>query len=144
MILSGRRTNDGMGAYVAKHVIKMMAEKNIPLADARVLILGLTFKENCPDIRNTRVPDIVETLNSFGITCEVCDPRANAEEVKAEYGFSLVGEPRAGAYGAIILAVAHDEFKKLSPADIHAWGANPHVLFDVKRLLPLSEVDARL
>ncbi|HRV31107.1 MAG TPA: nucleotide sugar dehydrogenase [Kiritimatiellia bacterium] len=144
MILSGRRTNDGMGAYVAKHVIKMMAEKKIPLADARVLILGLTFKENCPDIRNTRVPDIVETLNSFGVECEVCDPRANAEEVKAEYGFSLVGEPRAGAYGAIILAVAHDEFKKLSPADIHAWGANPHVLFDVKRLLPLSEVDARL
>lgn len=144
MILSGRRTNDGMGAYVAKRVIKLMAEKKIPLVDARVLILGLTFKENCPDIRNTQVPDMVETLVSFGITCDVCDPRANADEVQAEYGFSLVREPCAATYGAIILAVRHDEFKRLSPAAIHAWGAQPHVIFDVKGLLPVTEVDARL
>ncbi|WP_369602113.1 Vi polysaccharide biosynthesis UDP-N-acetylglucosamine C-6 dehydrogenase TviB [Hahella sp. SMD15-11] len=144
MILSGRRINDGMGEYVAERVIKLMTRKKIGISEARVLILGLTFKENCPDIRNTRVIDVISTLESYGTRVDVHDPWASPAEAEEEYGIKPVPSPEKEAYDAIVIAVGHRQFRALGAEGIHAFGKPDHVLFDVKHILPREDVDGRL
>lgn len=144
MILAGRRLNDGMGSYVADQVSKLMTRKRIHVVDANVLIMGLTFKENCPDIRNTRVVDLVEEFEGFNCNVDVYDPWIDKDEVIHEYGFKPIDQPVEGKYDAILLAVAHDEFKELSLEKIKAFGKDNHVLYDIKYLLKANEVDGRL
>mgnify|MGYP003674147214 CR=1 FL=1 len=140
VILSGRRINDNMGVFIANKVVKLMVQKGDKIKDSRALILGITFKENCPDIRNTKVVDIVRELSNFSMNVDVYDPYALKDEVKHEYGINLVEKP-TGSYNAIILAVAHAEFKTL---DIDALKNTYSVVFDIKGMLPKDKVDARL
>ncbi|WP_237673943.1 Vi polysaccharide biosynthesis UDP-N-acetylglucosamine C-6 dehydrogenase TviB [Vreelandella profundi] len=144
MILAGRRLNDGMGAYVAGQLVKQMIKRRIQVEGARVLVLGLTFKENCPDLRNTRIVDILAELADYGVTVDVFDPQVNKAEAEAEYGIRPVEAPEAGAYDSIILAVAHREFRELGVEGIRAWGKPDHVLYDLKYVLPKNAVDLRL
>ncbi|MFB9868657.1 Vi polysaccharide biosynthesis UDP-N-acetylglucosamine C-6 dehydrogenase TviB [Vreelandella sulfidaeris] len=144
VILSGRRINDGMGAYVASQLIKQMIKKRIHVEKARVLVMGLTFKENCPDLRNTRVVDILAELAEYDIQTDVYDPHVDKQEAEQAYGISPIEAPDAGAYDAMILAVAHDEFKELSAADMREWGKPLHVLYDLKYVLPNGQADLRL
>lgn len=144
VILSGRRINDGMGAYVVSQLIKLMLKKRIHVQDANVLIMGLTFKENCPDIRNTRVVDIVAELQTYGIHVDVYDPWVDTEETVAEYGIHPVAQPKAGKYDAMILAVAHEEFKEMPIAEIRALGKPQSIIYDLKYLFPADQTDARL
>ena len=144
IILSGRRLNDGMGAYVVGQLVKAMLKKRIHVQGARILIMGLTFKENCPDLRNTRVVDIVKELNDYGIQVDVFDPWVNPEEALREYGISPVASPEQGAYDALVLAVSHDEFKQMGAAAIRALGKPEHILYDLKYLLAADEADLRL
>ena len=144
MILAGRRINDGMGAFVANSVIKLMAHRRQPIADANVLILGLTFKENCPDLRNTRVVDIIEELKSFGAKVHVADPWADAEEAQHEHGITLVEANGDVLYDAVILAVAHDQFREMGISAIRKLLKPDAVLYDVKQMLPADSVDGRL
>jgi UDP-N-acetyl-D-galactosamine dehydrogenase len=145
MILSGRRINDGMGAHVANSVVKLMLKHDLPVHSARALILGLTFKENCPDIRNTRVVDIVAELDSFGMQVDVLDPWASHAEAAHEYpAVNLVDEPEAGAYNAIIVAVGHRQFAELGIDGIRAFGRPGAVVYDVKYLFPADQTDGRL
>jgi UDP-N-acetyl-D-galactosamine dehydrogenase len=140
IILAGRRMNDGMGAWIAAQVVKLMIRKEVIVKNARVLVLGITFKENCPDIRNTKVVDVVKELEQFGCQVDIFDPWANAAEVKHEYGRDIVSKYNLDDYGAIVLAVAHNEFKKLDFSKL-----NDHtVLYDIKSILPLEVVDGRL
>lgn len=143
VILAGRRTNDGMGAYVAHEVIRLMLRKGINPVDARILVLGLAFKENCPDLRNTRVVDIVECLRGYNARVDVHDPLVDAAEARREYGLDLIA-PAAGDYDAIVLAVAHDAYRALGPAGVRAYGKPGAVVYDVKSLLPRDAVDGRL
>ncbi len=140
VILSGRRINDDMGLFVANKLIKMMANNGMPIKGTRVLVLGITFKENCPDIRNTRVVDIIAELSSFGVEVHVYDPHADSEEVKKEFGLDLTTKMEAG-YQAVILAVAHEEFKDI---DWKAFTDSETIIFDLKGLLSPSMVSARL
>ena len=140
IILAGRRLNDGMGAYVANQVVKCLIRKDHRILGSRALMLGITFKENCPDIRNTRAIDIYEELKGFDLKVDVYDPWANAEEVKEEYGIDLVPEP-TGQYDAVILAVAHNEFLSV---DLESFRSENSVLYDVKSILPKNLVDGRL
>jgi UDP-N-acetyl-D-galactosamine dehydrogenase len=140
IILSGRRLNDGMGNYVAQEVVKCMIKKEHKVLNARVLMLGITFKENCPDIRNTRAIDIYHELQSYDIDTQIYDPWANTGEVKQEYGIDLVEEPSSD-YDAVILAVAHEKFLKM---DVRRLTRNGGVVYDVKSILPREEVDGRL
>ena len=144
MILSGRRINDFMGPHVADTVIKHMTRNRIQVVDSRVLIMGLTFKENCPDIRNTRVVDVVREFEGFHANVDVWDPWADAEEVREEYGLHLIQAPQKGEYDAIILTVAHDDFLSEGADNLRALGKPNHILFDVKYALPKEAVDARL
>mgnify|MGYP002724314416 FL=1 len=144
MILAGRRLNDGMGAYVASQLIKQMIKRRIQVEGARVLVMGLAFKENCPDLRNTRVVDILAELAEFNIAVDVFDPQVNKDEAEQEYGIRPIDEPRAGTYDGIILAVAHREFREQGGEGIRAWGKPEHVLYDLKYLLPSGESDLRL
>lgn len=144
MILAGRRINDGMGAYVASQLIKQMIKRRIHVEGARVLVMGLTFKENCPDLRNTRVVDILAELADYNVAVDVFDPQVNKAEAEAEYGIRPVQAPEAGAYDAVILAVAHREFQALGAEGIRAWGKPEHVLYDLKYVLPKESVDLRL
>lgn len=144
VILAGRRTNDGMGAYVADQVIKLMVRKGINPVNARVLILGLAFKENCPDLRNTRVVDIVRTLQQCNARVEVHDPWVDAAEARHEYGITPIAEPEQGAYDAIILAVGHDQFKQMGGQGVRRLGKPQTVVYDVKYVLPRDAVDGRL
>ncbi|MGC8697110.1 MAG: Vi polysaccharide biosynthesis UDP-N-acetylglucosamine C-6 dehydrogenase TviB, partial [Halothiobacillus sp.] len=128
MILAGRRINDGMGAYVAGQLVKALLKKGIALQGARVLVLGLTFKENCPDLRNTRVVDVIAELVDYGLNVDVHDPWADAECARHEYGLTLISTPAPKHYDGIVLAVAHRQFKALGAAAIHAFGKTPHVL----------------
>jgi UDP-N-acetyl-D-galactosamine dehydrogenase len=144
MILAGRRTNDGMGAHVAQRVIKLMTQKHIPVMDANVLILGLTFKENCPDLRNTRVVDIIQEFRDYNARVDVYDPWVDPREAVHEYGVEPIAEPKSGHYDAIILAVAHQQFREMGIERIRALGKPDSVLFDVKYLLPADAVDGRL
>jgi UDP-N-acetyl-D-glucosamine/UDP-N-acetyl-D-galactosamine dehydrogenase len=144
MILAGRRLNDGMGSYVADQVSKLMTKKRIHVVDANVLIMGLTFKENCPDIRNTRVVDLVEEFEGFNCNVDVYDPWVDKDEAALVYDIKPIDQPVEGKYDAILLAVAHDEFKELSLDQIKAFGKDKHVLYDIKYLLKANEVDGRI
>jgi len=144
IILAGRRLNDRMGAYVVNRVIKLLMQRHQLDRETRALILGLTFKENCPDLRNTRVMDMVAELRDYGIAVDVHDPWASATEAEHEYGITLQAAPEAGVYDAIILAVAHREFVALGSAGIRRFGKPGAILFDVKHLLPAREADGRL
>ena len=144
MILAGRQLNDNMGSYVAGQVSKLMTHKRIDVLGANILIMGLTFKENCPDLRNTRVIDLVEEFESFNCNVDVFDPWANQEEARREYGIKPIDRPINGKYDAILLAVSHDEFRELTSEQIRAYGKDNHVLYDIKYLLKVDEVDGRL
>jgi UDP-N-acetyl-D-glucosamine/UDP-N-acetyl-D-galactosamine dehydrogenase len=144
IILAGRRLNDSMGPYVASQVIKAMVKKRIQVVGGRVLVLGLAFKENCPDLRNTRIVDFVRELKDFGVNVDVCDPWVAPDDAQREYGIELVKAPEQNVYDAIIVAVAHDEFRKLGSKGIHALGRPSHVLYDLKYVLPYEESDLRL
>ncbi|MER3546127.1 MAG: Vi polysaccharide biosynthesis UDP-N-acetylglucosamine C-6 dehydrogenase TviB [Rhodanobacteraceae bacterium] len=144
VILSGRRINDGMGQHVAQRVIKLMTQRRVHTAGARVLVLGLAFKENCPDLRNTRVVDVIEEFRSYDAHVDVHDPWVDANEAKHEYGLDLVSELKPGSYDAIILAVGHKQFVELGADKLRALGKPGCVLFDVKNILPQNAVDGRL
>jgi len=144
MILAGRRLNDNMGSYVADQVSKLMTKKCIDVIDANVLIMGLTFKENCPDIRNTRVIDLVKEFKGFNCNVDVYDPWVNKDEALHEYNVKLIDNPIDAKYDAIVLAVAHNEFKALSLEQIRAYGKGNHVLYDIKYILKANDVDGRL
>lgn len=144
IILAGRRLNDSMGAYVAGQLIKKMLKRNLPVRGARVLVMGLAFKENCPDLRNTRVTDVIAELCEFGVEVDVFDPWVSVEEAKAEYGIDLVNAPAVGTYGGILLAVAHDQFVALGVDGIRQFGAPDHVLYDLKYVLEPHQADLRL
>jgi UDP-N-acetyl-D-glucosamine/UDP-N-acetyl-D-galactosamine dehydrogenase len=144
MILAGRRLNDSMGFYIADQVSKLMTKKRIHVVDANVLIMGFTFKENCPDLRNTRVVDLVEEFKGFNCNVDVYDPWVDKNEAVHEYDIKPIDQPVEGKYDAILLAVAHDEFKELSLEQIKAFGKGKHVLYDIKYLLKADKVDGRL
>ncbi len=144
IMLAGRRLNDQMGIYVAQQCVKAMTRKNIAINNARVLIMGLTFKENCPDIRNTRVVDIVKELQEFQCQVDVFDPLVKKEQAQQSYGIHLLEMPERDTYDAIILAVAHREFTVLGVDRIHSFGKQRHILYDLKYLLPEYEADLRL
>ena len=144
VILAGRRTNDGMGAYIAGEVIRLMVRKGINPVRARVLVLGLAFKENCPDLRNTRVVDIVQSLNAYSAQVDIHDPWVDPVEAQHEYGLTPIAQPGQGAYDAVIVAVGHQQFADLGPAGIRAYGKPESIVYDVKYVLPREAVDGRL
>ncbi len=144
IILAGRRLNDSMGSYVVAQIVKAMLRKRIQVDGARVLVMGLAFKENCPDLRNTRVIDIVVELKEYNIHVDVCDPWVSTEESIHEYGITPVMEPEAGVYDGIILAVAHTQFANMGADKIHSLGKSSHVLYDLKYVLPMEQADLRL
>jgi len=144
MILAGRRINDNMPLYVVSRVVRLMLHKGLHPNGARVLVLGLTFKENCPDVRNTKVADIVKELETYGATVDVHDPWVDKEEAMHEYGIAMTETPDQGAYDAVILAVAHREFAAAGEAAIKAYGKPNSVYFDIKYLLPAAVTDGRL
>ena len=144
MILAGRRLNDNMGKYVAEQVTKIMTKKRIHVVDANVLIMGLAFKENCPDLRNTRVVDLVDEFKAFNCNVEIYDPWVSKEESKQEYDILPVDMPKKGYYDAILLAVAHNEFVQMGAEAVRALGKSNHVLYDIKYILDAEQVDGRL
>ncbi|QBG37721.1 Vi polysaccharide biosynthesis UDP-N-acetylglucosamine C-6 dehydrogenase TviB [Litorilituus sediminis] len=144
VILAGRRINDSMGEYVVSQLVKAMLKAKLAVSGANVLIMGLTFKENCPDVRNTKVVDIISELEEYDINLEVYDPWVDAQEAKSEYGVELINKPKAGYYDAVIFAVAHNEFKVLSGADIRAMMKPEHIIYDLKYMLDPEIADIRL
>lgn len=144
IILAGRRLNDSMSAYVVTQLVKTMMKRRIHVDGARVLILGLTFKENCPDLRNTKVVDIVKELQEYNIRTDVHDPWVSASEAEHEYGITPVANPEIGVYDGIIVAVAHQQFRELGSEKIREFGRQEHVLYDLKYLLPPEASDIRL
>jgi UDP-N-acetyl-D-galactosamine dehydrogenase len=144
VILAGRRINDGMGAYVAGQMVKAMLKRRMLVNGARVLILGLTFKENCPDLRNTRVIDVIKELRDYGVVVDVHDPWANSAEARHEYGLDLIESPEPGTYDGVILAVAHQTYLDAGIATIQAYGSDPHVFCDLKSAFGRDESDMRL
>ena len=144
MILAGRRINDNMSLYVASQVVKLMLTKSIQPSSAKILMLGLAFKENCPDVRNTKVVDIVSELISYGASVDVHDPWCDVEEAKHEYDLDLVADPEKAAYDVVMIAVAHDEFRALGADGIRAYGKETSILYDIKYVLPPDQVDDRL
>lgn len=145
VILAGRRLNDSMGAYVASQLVMAMLRRKIDVRDARVLVLGLTFKENTPDLRNTRIVDVCDELRSAGLLVDVHDPWASVTEAEREYGIPLVEHPGDGEYDAVLLAVAHEQFVAAGGDRLHAYGKpDAHVFFDLKSVLPSADSDLRL
>lgn len=145
ILMACRRINDAMGQNVAAEVVKLMIRKGQAVAGARVLVLGFTFKENCPDLRNTRVIDLVHEFESFGATVDVHDPWANVDEARHEYGIELLGErPSHANYDAVVIAVAHDEFRDMGVEGIRGLTNGNAVLYDIKSLFPAGQVDGRL
>jgi UDP-N-acetyl-D-glucosamine/UDP-N-acetyl-D-galactosamine dehydrogenase len=144
VILAGRRTNDGMGAYVAEQVVKLMVRNAINPVNARVLVLGLAFKENCPDLRNTRVIDVVNSLRGYNTQVDVHDPWVDVEEARHEYGLTMTGQLDSGSYDAVIVAVGHEQFRRLGAEGIRAFGKPQSIVYDVKYVLPRESVDGRL
>lgn len=144
IILAGRRLNDGMGEYVTTQLIKTMIKKRIQVEGAKVLILGLSFKENCPDVRNTKVIDIVHELQEYNIEVDIYDPWVDAEEAEREYGIRPISEPQSENYDGIILAVAHTEFTNMGVSKIRELGKENHVLYDLKYVFAKDEADIRL
>ena len=133
-----------MGAYVVTQLVKAMICRGLQVADSRILIMGLTFKENCPDLRNTRVLDIIDELKDYKVQTDVFDPWADPVQAHQEYGFTPVKIPELGAYDAIVLAVAHHQFKSMGAKAIRALGKTEHVLYDLKYVLPVDGSDLRL
>ena len=144
VIIAGRRINDGMGGYVASQLIKAMLKRRVHVNGARVLILGLTFKENCPDLRNTRVVDLVAELQDYGVHVDVHDPWVNAAEAQKEYGLALVTIPEPDAYDGVILSVAHDSYRQAGAAALRGYGRPVHVFCDLKSVFAHDESDLRL
>ena len=145
VILAGRRINDSTGRYVANRVARLMLKRGLPVTGSRILIMGLTFKENCPDLRNSKVIDIIDEFREFNATVDVHDPYADPGEAAREYGLELVtGELTPATYDAIVLAVAHREYEKAGPEAIYALGKPGFVLFDVKGLFPKAHSEGRL
>ncbi|QTL36083.1 Vi polysaccharide biosynthesis UDP-N-acetylglucosamine C-6 dehydrogenase TviB [Pseudoalteromonas viridis] len=144
VILAGRRINDGMGEYVATQLVKKLSSKKIHIDEAKVLILGFTFKGDCPDVRNTKIIDIVKELQDFNMSVDVYDDWANPEEVKHEYGIDLITELEEGKYDGVVLAVDHSELKEMGEQKLRSFGKENHVLYDVKHVLKPSEADIRL
>ena len=133
-----------MGSYVADQVIKLMTKKRIHVVDANILIMGLTFKENCPDLRNTRVVELIEEFQNLNCNVDIYDPWVDKEEAKQKYDISPVTTPKEGHYDAIILVVAHNEFKEMGVKQIRKLGRDNHILYDIKYILAANEVDGRL
>ncbi len=144
IILAGRRLNDGMGAYVAGQLVKEMLKRRIQVNGSKVLVLGLTFKENCPDLRNTRVVDVIDELKDFGIDVDVHDPWVDPDEAEHEYGIRPIPAPAVDTYDGILVAVAHSQFREKDLDSIRAFGHEAHVLYDLKGLWGPSETDLRL
>jgi UDP-N-acetyl-D-galactosamine dehydrogenase len=144
IISAVRRLNDGMGSYVVAQFVKAMLKKRIQVEDARILVMGFAFKENCPDLRNTRVVDIVKELKQYHCQVDVYDPWVSKDEARHEYGITPIDALEPGAYDGIILAVAHREFKSMGAVAIHALGRGSHVLYDLKYILPAEAADLRL
>lgn len=144
IILSGRRLNDGMGAYVASQFVKSMTKMRIQVEGSKILIMGFTFKENCPDIRNTRVIDIVNELNDYNINVDVIDPWVDIQEAEREYGIKIIESPNIGSYDGIILAVAHQEFKEMDIKMIHSLLKENGIIYDLKHVFSADQVHMRL
>lgn len=144
IILAGRRLNDSMGSYVVDQVVRKMINKRIHVVDGNILIMGLTFKENCPDLRNSRIVDLIEGFKNFNCNVDVYDPWADKSEALDEYGIKIINKPHKEKYDAIVLAVDHDEFRKLSVGELKSYGKETHVLYDIKHLLSPSDSDGRL
>ena len=144
VILAGRRINDNMGIFIANQVIKLMLQKRIQIADSRILVLGLTFKENCPDLRNTRVVDIIDELKTYNANIDVYDPWVNTNAAIEEYHIDMILELKNNTYDAIIITVAHEAFKELGSAKIQALGKQNCIIYDIKSTLPRDDVDGRL
>jgi UDP-N-acetyl-D-galactosamine dehydrogenase len=144
IILAGRRLNDSMSKYVANEIINLMTKKRIQVVDSNILVMGLTFKEDCPDIRNTRVVDVVQELSGFHCNIDVYDPWIDKEESIREFGISPIEQPEPGKYDAVIIAVAHHQFKSMDITAMRALGKKNHVLYDIKYILPSEKVDGRL
>ncbi|AHV93293.1 UDP-glucose/GDP-mannose dehydrogenase family, UDP binding domain protein [Bordetella holmesii ATCC 51541] len=144
IILAGRRLNDSMGGYVVSQLVKCMTKKRLHVQGARVLVMGLTFKENCPDLRNTRVVDIVKELGEYSVDVDVYDPWVDADEARHKYGITPVAQPAEGSYDAIILAVSHQQFVDMGAEAIRRLGKPEHVLYDLKYVLSAEESDLRL
>jgi len=144
IILSGRRINDNMSSHIADKVLRLMTRKKIQVVDSKVLVMGLTFKENCPDIRNTKVIDVINELDSFHANVEIYDPWADAEQVKDEYGLELIRQPEPGRYDAVVVCVAHDQIKAMGIEKIRSLCKDTHVIFDVKYILDKEQIDDRL
>ncbi|KTG16274.1 MULTISPECIES: nucleotide sugar dehydrogenase [unclassified Guyparkeria] len=144
MILAGRRTNDGMGEYVAAQVVQLMTKHRLQVVDSKVLILGLAFKENCPDLRNTRVVDVVHHLEQYNVDVHVHDPWVDATEARHEYGLELDPDPAPGTFDAVVIAVAHDQFVQLGGSGVRRLVHDQGMVYDIKHILPRDEVDGRL
>ena len=144
MILAGRRLNDNMGKIVVSRLVREMVKKDIDVSKAKILVMGLTFKENCPDLRNTKVVDIIFELRGYGVDVDIMDPWCSAEEAESAYGFSVLNKVENNSYDGIIIAVGHNEFKALGASSIRKLGKVEHVLFDLKYVLDKSDVDIRL
>lgn len=144
IILAGRRLNDSMGSYVSSQLVKQMTKQGVAVRDSRVLVMGLTFKEDTPDLRNSRIIDVIRELEDYGITVDVLDPWCDPAEAKAEYGVTLVPEPSNGSYDGIVLAVAHSQFREMGVERIRMFGKSSHVLYDLKYVLPPDRADLRL
>ncbi|WP_291614900.1 Vi polysaccharide biosynthesis UDP-N-acetylglucosamine C-6 dehydrogenase TviB [Colwellia sp.] len=144
VILAGRRINDSMGEYVVSQLVKTMLKRKLPVNGANVLVMGLTFKENCPDVRNTKIVDIVTELGEFDVNVDVYDPWVNPEEAKHEYDIDLISAPKQAHYDAVIFAVAHHQFKALSADEIKAMMKEEHVIYDLKYMLDKELADIRL
>lgn len=144
ILLACRRINDAMGEHVASDVVKLMIQRGIAVAGSRILILGITFKENCPDLRNTRVVELARKFGEYRAQVDIHDPWADGEEARSVYGVELIGTPKAGAYDAVILAVAHEQFREMGPAGARAYGRPHAIVYDIKSLYPREGVDARL
>ena len=144
MILAGRRINDQMGSYVAAQFVKALLEKDIHIKGARVLVMGLVFKENCPDLRNSKVVDVIRELQDYNVDLDTYDPWADAAIAYDEYNIDMIIEPEAGVYDGIIIAVAHQQFRDMTAQQIRAMGKSRHVLYDLKNVLPTDASDIRL
>ena len=144
MILAGRRINDNMAIYVADRIVRLMIKRGLSVRDSRILVLGLTFKENCPDVRNTKVADLVRELADLGVRVEVHDPWVDPADARHEYGIDLVAAPEPGQYDAVVLAVAHEQFRRLGAEGVRAFGRPGAVIYDIKYVLPADAVDGRL
>jgi UDP-N-acetyl-D-galactosamine dehydrogenase len=145
VILAGRRINDGMGYYVAHDVIQIMLKRKMHIAGSRILVMGLTFKENCPDLRNTKVIDVIRTLENYHVNVDVCDPWIDIEEARHEFGIDcLENVPSTKTYDAVILAVGHEQFVKAGAKGARAYGKDGSVLYDVRGLFGKADSDGRL